>query len=509
MSPEVLVVVTSHAEIEGRPLTGVWFEEYAIPFRELVASGAGVTVASPRGGVAPVDPRSLSAEVRAAYPEAWARLQDTRVLSRVRADDFDAVFFPGGHGPMFDLATDADVKALVAAFTDAGKVVGAVCHGPAALIGVVLRDGRSLVHGRTLTSFTAVEEERGALGPYMPFDLQAALTAEGARFVDGGPHAAHVEVDGLLVTGQNPESSAVTARAFLDAVTSATGPRPAERLADGVYFLEGDPARWWCNHGWVELDEFVLVIDASMPTGAERALPVIRRTTTRPVRLVLDTHAHPDHSYANAVWLANGVLPVATRGVVEDLRAGEPGQLGGGGTGLWEQVAPLFPELAGTRLVAPAVQLGDGAVFDDGTRRVEIVSLGPAHTRSDTVAWLPRERILFAADLVAGGPNNTFGEADIDGWIAALDRVAAWEPAVVVPGHGRRGGPELIAGQRAYLRALRREAADGADVADVRARLSADPEVALWVPPDDPALVDRLTLAGHLTAVRAQLAGVR
>jgi putative intracellular protease/amidase len=215
----ILIVVTSHGDINGVPRTGIWFSEFAEPYTLLTESGASVTVASPRGGPAPVDPRGypLREEIADAR-DALARLNATQPLSMVKAADFDALFLPGGHGPMFDLATDPAVKRLIADFWQAEKPVGSVCHGPAALLNVVLEDGITLLQGRRVTGFSKGEDAKDALFSEMPFSLQERMLQEGANFIEGPDHQPHVEVDGRLVTGQNPASATVTAEAFLTVI---------------------------------------------------------------------------------------------------------------------------------------------------------------------------------------------------------------------------------------------------------------------------------------------------
>jgi putative intracellular protease/amidase len=215
----ILMVVTSHGDIDGEPATGVWFSEFSEPFAVFGAAGARITVASPRGGPAPVDPRGYpSAGQIAGVRDALERLNATHRLDHMAADDFDALFLPGGHGPMFDLATDAVAKALIAAVWEAGKPVGAVCHGPAALLGVTLSDGATLLSGRRVTALTEEEDAVDPLFAHMPFSLQARIVAEGGRFVARPPRAVHSQTDGRLVTGQNPASAEATARAFLAAI---------------------------------------------------------------------------------------------------------------------------------------------------------------------------------------------------------------------------------------------------------------------------------------------------
>ena len=216
---KILMVVTSHGDIDDIPTTGIWFTEFSEPFEVFNAAGAEVTVASPRGGPAPVDPRGYPAkEDIAGVRDALATLNKTARLSTVRPEEFDGVFFPGGHGPMFDLATDPATKRLIAAFWSVGKPVGAVCHGPAALLDVRLVNGSTLLSDRTVTGFTRGEDAEDALFAHMPFSLQDRMTAEGARFVERPPKAVHAEADGRLVTGQNPASATVTAELFLAAL---------------------------------------------------------------------------------------------------------------------------------------------------------------------------------------------------------------------------------------------------------------------------------------------------
>ncbi len=216
----VLIVTTNRGSIDGEPVTGVWFSEFAEPFAILREAGLQITVASPLGGPAPVDPRGFpSASEIVAARESLERLNATRPLARLNAADYDGLFFPGGHGPMFDLATDAHTKAMIAAFWQAGKPVAAVCHGPAALLDVPLASGATLLHGRRVTAFTRGEDAADALFAHMPFSLQSRMTAEGAQFIEQPPRSVHVEVDGLLVTGQNPGSAQATATAFLNVLS--------------------------------------------------------------------------------------------------------------------------------------------------------------------------------------------------------------------------------------------------------------------------------------------------
>jgi putative intracellular protease/amidase len=220
---KILMVLTSHDQLgDTGKKTGFWLEEFAAPFYVLKDAGAEITLASPKGGQPPLDPKSDEPD---AQTEATRRFKDdkdtqaqlaaTEVLADVRADDFDAVFFPGGHGPMWDLAEDRASIALIEAFAAADKPVGAVCHAPAALRHAKGPDGAFLVKGRTVTGFSNSEEEGVGLTKVVPFLLEDVLKANGGDYSRGADWAPHVATDGKLVTGQNPASSEGAAEALL------------------------------------------------------------------------------------------------------------------------------------------------------------------------------------------------------------------------------------------------------------------------------------------------------
>lgn len=215
----VLLVVTSHDRIDDDTPTGLWFEEFATPFEIFRDRDYAVTAASPGGGIVPIDPRSAPDEhERDEHEAALAYLRDTERLQEVDPDDFDVVFFPGGHGTMFDFVGDADVRRVVEAFERAGKIVAAVCHGPAALVDATSADGTPVVEGIRLTAFTDDEEREVGLDDEMPFLLESRLRELGAEFVAGENWADHVEADGRWITGQNPQSSRSAAEAVVGAV---------------------------------------------------------------------------------------------------------------------------------------------------------------------------------------------------------------------------------------------------------------------------------------------------
>lgn len=221
---KILMVLTSHDKLgETGEKTGFWLEEFAAPYYAFVDAGAEVTLASPKGGQPPIDPTSEGEEHQTDSTKrfhndaaAQARLAQTSRLADLDAGDFDAVFYPGGHGPLWDLANDNNSIELIREFIESGKPVGAVCHAPAVLTEVKKSDGGYLLAGKRVTGFTNSEEEAVGLTGTVPFLLETRLSRRSGLFRCGDDWASHVEVDGLLVTGQNPASSAPAADALLE-----------------------------------------------------------------------------------------------------------------------------------------------------------------------------------------------------------------------------------------------------------------------------------------------------
>ena len=216
----VLFILTNAAEIgPNKRKTGYFFPEVAHPVEVFEHAGVAVEYASPLGGAIPEDGYDESDPSQLAFRNSAAirRLNHSRKLSEVDVLDYDAIFFPGGLGPMVDIANDLDVKAAVARAWDGGKIVAAVCHGPAAFLGVKLEDGTALVSGRKLTSFSNAEEE-GYAQADVPFNLEDALKAEGAEYSSAAVWQEKVIVDGRLMTGQNPASGAPLAKEIVAAL---------------------------------------------------------------------------------------------------------------------------------------------------------------------------------------------------------------------------------------------------------------------------------------------------
>jgi putative intracellular protease/amidase len=220
----ILIATTNAAWLGPELPTGTWLEEFAVPYMAFEAAGASIVVASPLGGTAPLDPKTNpNDEQWLSWAPAIAALQQTARLADQKAEDFDALFVPGGHGPMVDLANDPEIHRLVAEFDRAGKIVGAVCHGPAALVRAQV-DGRPYVEGKRVSGFSNVEELLVGLDRAVPFLLETALKEQGAHF-DATliPFAAHVVRDGNLITGQNPASTEKVAERMLEALGARSG----------------------------------------------------------------------------------------------------------------------------------------------------------------------------------------------------------------------------------------------------------------------------------------------
>ncbi|GJJ05149.1 dimethylallyltransferase [Duganella rhizosphaerae] len=219
----ILMVLTSHDQLGNTGhKTGFWLEEFAAPYYALKEAGAQLTVVSPLGGQPPLDPKSDAPESQTpatvrfkADADAQAVLAHTGKLAEVSAADFDAVFYPGGHGPLWDLAEDRASIALIEAMLAAGKPVAAVCHAPGVLRHVKAADGSPLVRGKQVTGFTNTEEEAVGLTKVVPFLVEDMLKEHGGIYSKVGDWQPYAVTDGLLVTGQNPASSEAAAAALL------------------------------------------------------------------------------------------------------------------------------------------------------------------------------------------------------------------------------------------------------------------------------------------------------
>lgn len=220
---KILMVLTSHDRLgDTGKQTGFWLEEFAAPYYVFIDAGADVTLASPKGGQPPLDPKSDEPDAQtdatrrfATDTEGQMALADTVPLGEVDPYHFDAVFYPGGHGPLWDLAEDNDSKTLIEAFYAANKPVTAVCHAPGVLKNVKAPDGSPVVKGKKVTGFSNSEEEAVGLSQVVPFLVEDMLKDNGGQYSKAADWQSHVVEDGHLITGQNPASSEAVAEALI------------------------------------------------------------------------------------------------------------------------------------------------------------------------------------------------------------------------------------------------------------------------------------------------------
>jgi putative intracellular protease/amidase len=222
----ILFVLTSHDKLgDTGKKTGFWVEEFANPYYALLDKGATITIATPKGGAAPIDPSSDSPDAATEDTErfnndaeAKESIANTKVLADMNPDDFDAVFYPGGHGPLWDLANDANSIALIEKFNSQKKPIAFVCHAPAALKGVKDVNGNPLVKGKKVTGFTNTEEAAVGLTDVVPFLVEDMLHDNGGIYSKKEDWAAYAIQDGNLITGQNPASSELVAEKLLESL---------------------------------------------------------------------------------------------------------------------------------------------------------------------------------------------------------------------------------------------------------------------------------------------------
>ena len=221
---KILMILTSHSQLgDTGEKTGFWLEEFASPYYVFKDANADITLASPDGGQPPLDPKSDAPDFQTDATQrfkddtdAQVALANTVKLADVSAEDYDAVFYPGGHGPLWDLSEDSHSIALIESIYTSGKPVAAVCHAPAVLRHTKAPDGSPLVQGKSVTGFSNTEEEAVQLTGVVPFLLEDELKAKGGNYSRADDWNPHVVTDGLLITGQNPASSELAAKAVLD-----------------------------------------------------------------------------------------------------------------------------------------------------------------------------------------------------------------------------------------------------------------------------------------------------
>lgn len=221
---KILMVLTSHDQLgDTGKKTGFWLEEFAAPYYVFRDAGADITLASPKGGQPPLDPKSDEPDAQTPATErfkkdndAQAILASTHMLAEIDVNSYDAVFYPGGHGPLWDLTDDAHSIAIIEQAIESGKPVAAVCHAPGVLKHVKSSDGKPLVSGKKVTGFTNSEEEAVGLTDIVPFLVEDMLKENGGIYAKGADWSEFVLEDGLLITGQNPASSEKAAQMLVE-----------------------------------------------------------------------------------------------------------------------------------------------------------------------------------------------------------------------------------------------------------------------------------------------------
>ena len=313
---KILIVLTSHSELgDTGKKTGFWVEEFAAPYYELADAGAEITLASPKGGQPPIDPSSELPVAETKFTHRFdkdeplkQKLAQTLKLRDVKASDFDAVFYPGGHGPMWDLVKDTDSIALIEAFQQQGKPMALVCHAPCALLHVNLPNGDPLIKGKNVTGFSDTEEAAVKLTKVVPFLLEDELKKAGGHYSKGPDWGVYLQTDGKLITGQNPASSAEAAKALLKLLMIS---EPLNGKPAGEHRLT-KPAQG------AHLEFPVIAMAASV--GGLKALSVILGGLPAdfPAAIAIVMHVAPDHKS-----LLAGILKCRTPLQVAEAHTGD------------------------------------------------------------------------------------------------------------------------------------------------------------------------------------------
>ena len=243
----------------------------------------------------------------------------------------------------------------------------------------------------------------------------------------------------------------IIAAPFLGLLTTAYllegAPDEIKKIAEGVWFREGDLKKGHCNNIIIEMQDYLVVIDANFPSGAELVMAEAKKISKKPIKYVFDTHHHGDHAYANPLWTKMGATTIGHIGVVNEMKAREPER--------WLAAAKDRKDVAALNLKTaepPKITFSDKPyLITDGKRKLELHHLGWAHTKGDGFAWLPAERILCTGDAVVNGPYNYTADGNIGNWPKVVEAAQKLKPVHVLPGHGPAGGPEILVGERAFL----------------------------------------------------------
>ncbi|MDE3198416.1 MAG: MBL fold metallo-hydrolase [Acidobacteriota bacterium] len=231
---------------------------------------------------------------------------------------------------------------------------------------------------------------------------------------------------------------------------SGAQPNTIRKIANGVWFREGDTSQGLSNNVIIEMKDYLIVVDANFPAGARLTLADARKLSPKPVKYVFITHHHGDHEYGSPIWTAEGAVTFAYKGVVDELNLYEPAR--------WLEAADARRDVAELHRNGPEYpkQTFEKSpyIMKDSTREVRFLFLGWAHTRGDGLVWLPKERILCTGDVATNGPYNNTNDANIGNWPKVLAAAENLKPRFVLPGHGPAGGPEILTGQASFLEEL-------------------------------------------------------
>jgi cyclase len=249
---------------------------------------------------------------------------------------------------------------------------------------------------------------------------------------------------------------------------SGAQPNTVKQIVPGVWFREGDLFKeGHCNNAIIEMQDYLIVVDANFPSGARAVLEEARKVSSKPVKYVFDTHHHGDHAYGNPVWTRMGAVTLAYAGVADEMKRYEPTR--------WRETGKARKDVGELNLDQPEPPqktfTKSPFVLSDATRRVEFHFFGWAHTRGDGFAYLPKEKVLCTGDAAVNGPYNYTADGNIGNWPKVIESVQKLDVQYVLPGHGGAGGTEILAGQREFMLALRQavESAskDGKKLADI------------------------------------------
>lgn len=269
---------------------------------------------------------------------------------------------------------------------------------------------------------------------------------------------------------------------FVLLIVSMAWAQAPEPVAPGVWFLLGDSSKGYSNTTVIEMKDYLIVVDANYPGRAKELIALLPQLSPKPVRYVFDTHAHGDHSYGNSTWTKAGATTMAFAGVAREMERWEPSR--------WQTFGERREDVRATGehdVERPKTIIdGDKLVLNDGQREVDFLFLGWGHTPGDGYVWLPRERILATGDAAVNGPRNKLADAWIANWPKVLDNAVALKPVAILPGHGVRGGVEILTGQKQFLvdlyRAVEFELDKGIKPPDIKVVLP--DRDSNWVPKD-------------------------